>query len=102
MSDEQFAKEAVAVFKALSDKTRYEIVRMMLDADEVSCTQITEWSSLSSPALSHHFRVLEHSGLMETRKEGVHMFFRINRAKLDHFLPQFQSVHGDARQEAPV
>jgi ArsR family transcriptional regulator len=102
MTDQQFDKEAVAIFKALSDKTRYQIVRMMLNAEEVSCTQITEWSSLSSPALSHHFRVLENCGLMESRKEGLHMFFRLDRTRLDRFLPQFEPVHGQARQESPV
>ena len=100
--DNQFSKEAVSIFKALSDRTRYQLVRMLLNAEEVSCAEITESFALSSPALSHHFRVLENCGLMESRKEGLHMFFRLNRAQLKRFLPEFQGTHAEARQEATV
>ncbi|MDA0987978.1 MAG: metalloregulator ArsR/SmtB family transcription factor [Chloroflexi bacterium] len=102
MYNEQFDKEAIAIFKALSDKTRYQIVRMMLKVDEVSCAEITDRFPLSSPALSHHFRVLENCGLMESRKEGLHMFFRLNHDRLERFLPQFEGIHGKARQESTV
>ena len=102
MYSEQFDKEAVAIFKALSDKTRYQIVRMMLKSEEVSCTEITDSFPLSSPALSHHFRILENCGLMESRKEGLHMFFRLNRDRLERFLPQFEGVHGKTPQESTV
>lgn len=102
MYNEQFDKEAVAVFKALSDKTRYRIVRMMLNADEVSCAEITDSFPLSSPALSHHFRILENCGLMESRKEGLRMFFRLNRDRLERFLPQFEGVHGKTQREVAV
>lgn len=99
MTSNQFEKEAAAIFKALSDRTRYQIVRMLLRTEELGCSEITEAFPLSSPALSHHFRVLEHCGLMESRKEGLHMFFRLNRAQLERFLPDFERVHGSARQE---
>lgn len=102
MYSEQFDKEAVAIFKALSDKTRYQIVRLMLNSDEVSCAEITESFPLSSPALSHHFRILENCGLMESRKEGLHMFFRLNRDKMERFLPQFEGVHGKTPQQSTV
>ena len=98
MASDHDDKQAVAIFKALSDKTRYQIVRMLLRKDEVSCTEITQAFPLSSPALSHHFRVLEHCGLMEYRKEGLHMFFRLNRRNLERFLPEFERVHGQGGQ----
>ena len=99
VTTEQFDKAAMAIFKALSDKTRYQIVRMLLRADEVSCGEVSEAFPLSSPALSHHFRVLEHCGLMESRKEGLHMFFRLNRAQLERFFPDFERVHGSMSLE---
>ncbi|MBI2872512.1 MAG: helix-turn-helix transcriptional regulator [Chloroflexi bacterium] len=98
MADDQFPKEATAIFKALADGTRYQIVRMLLRADEVSCAEISQRFPLSAPALSHHFRVLEHCGLMESRKEGLHMFFRVNRAQLRRFLPEFERMHAGTVQ----
>ena len=102
MHSEQFDKDAVAIFKALSDKTLYQIVRMMLQAEEVGCTEITESFPLSSPAISHSFCILENCGLMESRKEGLHMFFQLNRDRLEQFLPQFERAHGVVRQETSV
>ena len=99
MIDEQFEKQAAAIFKALSDRTRYRAVCMLLRADEVSCGEISDAFPLSAPALSHHFRVLENCGLMESRKAGLHIYFRLNRAQLERFLPDFECIHGPAREQ---
>jgi DNA-binding transcriptional ArsR family regulator len=87
------AREALRIFKALSDATRYEMVRMLLREGEISCSRFQECFRLSGPALSHHYRVLESCGLIEARKEGLHTFYRLNRAQLERYLPDFERVH---------
>jgi DNA-binding transcriptional ArsR family regulator len=39
--------------------------------------------------MSHHYRVLEHAGLVDTRKAGSHVFFRLNLDRLRAFVPGF-------------
>lgn len=95
---DSFTRDALKVFKALSDGTRYEMVRMLVSQAEVSCAQFAQRFRKSAPALSHHYRVLENCGLMETRKEGVYTFCRLNRAQLERYLPEFCRVHVDGHR----
>lgn len=88
-----FTREALKIFKALSDVTRYEMVRLLTEQPEISCAQFAERFQKSAPALSHHYRVLENCGLMQTRKDGVYTFCQLNRPQLERFLPEFDRVH---------
>lgn len=89
----EFTDQAILVFKALSDPTRYEMVRMLCQADEVGCSEFTEHFDLTPQALSHHYRVLERAGLVQSHKEGLHVWYRLNRTTLERFMPDFNSVH---------
>lgn len=92
--DERSVREAVKVFKALADPTRYRIVVMLVERGEVGCGELAQEFPLSLPALSHHYRVLENAGLIHTRKEGSHVFFRLNGEHLRRFVPGFVEAHG--------
>lgn len=91
--EEDFASDAIKVFKALSDRTRYEMIRMLVRDGEVCCARFADSFSLSGPALSHHYRVLESCGLIQVRKEGLHTFYRLKPHRLQRFLPDFERVH---------
>lgn len=77
---------AVRVFRALGDPTRYRIVQLLAQREEVACRELAKRFPLSAPALSHHFRVLQECGLLRVRKEGPYHYFRLNRALLDRVL----------------
>jgi DNA-binding transcriptional ArsR family regulator len=89
----EFSEQAILVFKALSDPTRYEMVRMLCQADELGCGDFAARFDLTPQALSHHYRVLERAGLVQSRKEGLHVWYRLNRSTLDRFMPDFDRVH---------
>ena len=96
-----FSQEAVKVFKALSDPTRYEIVRMLVCSDELGCQDFEIVFHKSKPAMSHHYRVLENAGLIAFRKDGLRVYYRLERKQLDRFMPQFYRVHcGDGSRSA--
>jgi DNA-binding transcriptional ArsR family regulator len=95
---EEAVREAVRVFKALADPTRYRLLRMLVGRDELGCAEVARAFALSAPALSHHYRVLEHAGLVHTRKVGSHVFIRLNRQQLDRFVPGWA---GTARRARP-
>lgn len=95
MRDEQ-VRQAVTVFKALADPTRYRLLRMLAGRAEVGCAEVARTFALSPSALSHHYRVLEHARLVFTRKAGSHVFIRLNRKQLDRFVPGLL-----ARQASP-
>lgn len=59
-----------AAFAALSDPTRRAILAR-LAAGEATVQDIARPFPISQPAISHHLRVLEDAGLIETRIDGT-------------------------------
>ena len=96
-STEDFTQGAVKVFKALADPTRYRIVVMLAQRGELGCADFAQEFRLSLPAMSHHYRILENAGLVTMRKEGSHVFVRLNAERLRHFVPGFEEAHVAAR-----
>lgn len=88
-----FSHEAINIFRALSDPTRYEMVKMLLNCEELGCGEFECSFQLSKSAMSHHYRVLENAGLVASRKEGLHVYYRLEKEQLDRFLPYFFRVH---------
>ncbi len=87
MPEAEAVRDAVRVFKALADPTRYRLLAMLVGRKEIGCAEVARTFALSASALSHHYRVLEHAGLVRTRKVGSHVFIRLNREQLRRFVP---------------
>ena len=58
-----------AVFAALADPTRREILARLSEGD-ASVSELAEPFEISLPAVSKHLRVLEEAGLLATEKAG--------------------------------
>lgn len=92
MKDE-FDKRAVKIFKALGDKNRYNILKLLLEKGEMSCADFDGKFSLTKPVMSHHYRILENAELIDVRKEGLHFYMKANLKLLDKFVPNFVKTH---------
>lgn len=70
----------VNIFKALADKTRLDIVRSLSKKprDTASCGEVSTCSSLSQPAMSHHFKKLVDAGVILERKQGTEKIYELN------------------------
>lgn len=70
----------VNIFKALADPTRLDIVRDLVKKprDTASCGEVSACSSLSQPAMSHHFKKLVDAGLLLERKQGTEKIYELN------------------------
>ena len=88
-----FQSRAVRFFKALADPTRYRIVCLLAERGELGCDDFDEEFTLSKPALSHHYRILENAGLILTRKAGKQVYTRLNYSVLDELIPGFAGTH---------
>jgi len=64
------------VIKALSDKTRIKLIKM-LQARELCVCEMQASLGLSQPSVSKQLRVLEEAGLVESRKEGLWVIYRL-------------------------
>ena len=66
-----------AVFKALSDPTRREILRL-LSHGEKTAGELAEQFDMTKPSMSHHFAVLKEADLIASRREGQQVWYRLN------------------------
>jgi len=64
------------VMKALSDRTRVKIIKM-LQARELCVCELQAALELAQPSVSKHLKVLEEAGLVESRKEGLWVNYRL-------------------------
>ena len=88
-----FDKQAVKIFKALGDKNRYNILKLLVEKGELSCADFDGKFALTKPAMSHHYRILENAGLIDVRKEGLHFYMKANITMLEKFVPKFTKTH---------
>jgi ArsR family transcriptional regulator len=68
-----------SLFKALADATRLRILGLLL-AGEVCVCDIHESLKIPQPKASRHLAYLRKSGLVETRREGLWIHYRLASA----------------------
>jgi len=80
------AKDLVRLFKLLSDATRLRIIYFLLQQQEFHVRALCELLGQSQPAVSHHLSLLRAAGLIESRRQGKHNFYRLLPDGLDEVL----------------
>ncbi len=76
-----------ALFDALSDPVRLEIILTLLQREELSCGQCK--SPLSKSTMSHHFKVLRETGIIQRREVGKVHYISLRETELEARLPGF-------------
>src|SRR5688572_10235747 len=70
------AAELVSVFQALGDETRLRILALLRQGEVCVC-HIQGGLRLPQPTISRHLAYLRKTGLVEARREGVWMHYRL-------------------------
>jgi DNA-binding transcriptional ArsR family regulator len=74
-----FTHEALEIFRALADPTRLAAFESVA-AQELSVSELTQRFDVSQPAISQHLAALRISGLVQQRKEGRQVYYRVDLA----------------------
>ena len=69
--------DSVRAIKAVGDRTRLQILRVLLDGEEC-VTDIARQLGLAQPRISHHLTILRNSGLVRDRRNGKQIFYSVN------------------------
>src|SRR5215468_1525454 len=64
------------VFQALGDKTRLRILGLLLTGEVCVC-HIHESLGVSQPKASRHLAYLRRSGMVQTRRDGLWVYYRL-------------------------
>jgi len=68
--------ETLKILKSLSDETRLKIVKFLLDGEKCVC-EIFPHVKRTQSTVSIHLRTLENRGILESRREGKKIFYKI-------------------------
>lgn len=70
------AGRITAVAKALADRNRVEILRLLARQPGPLCAcDVVEHFDLSQPTVSHHLKVLREAGLLSATRRGLWTFY---------------------------
>lgn len=64
-------------FKALSDPTRRQILKLLQEHD-MSAGEIAEHFNMTKPSISHHLSVLKNSSLVLDERQGQNIIYSLN------------------------
>jgi ArsR family transcriptional regulator len=65
-------------FKALSDETRQNILKM-LEEKPMHVSDIAEAFSVSQPTISHHLDILKRAGLVSSERRGQNIYYSMKK-----------------------
>ena len=85
-SDKNFY-EAADIFKQFGDANRLKIFYLLCHYEEC-VINIAYIMNMSSPAVSHHLKFLKSSGLIESRRNGKEVFYKMADTKESQLLHQ--------------
>ena len=95
------------LFKALADATRLRILGLLLTGEVCVC-DIHESLKITQPKASRHLAYLRRAGLVETRREGLWIHYRMGTLAdpvlmaigdaVRHALTHVDTVHRDAQR----
>lgn len=68
-------------FQTLADANRLHIIKV-IGQDRRSVSEIVEATGLSQPLVSHHLRLMREQAVLETRREGPFVYYRLKDERI--------------------
>lgn len=88
--------------KALADHHRLQIISLLADGERCVC-EIYQALELPQNLVSHHLKVLKEAGLVESRRDGTWMRYRLSqkrgRSSYGAMLEKAIKIAGEKRRE---
>ena len=81
-------------FKALSDPTRREILRLLRDGAKTA-GEVGGHFDMTGATISHHLAVLREAGLITDDKRGKYIYYELNLSVLDEITGWIAGLKGD-------
>jgi ArsR family transcriptional regulator, arsenate/arsenite/antimonite-responsive transcriptional repressor len=87
-----------ALFKALNDNTRREILELLREKD-LTAGEIADQFSISKPSISHHLDILKQAGLVESTKEGQFVYYTLNTTVMDEIIKWMMQLNAPKKKK---
>ncbi len=84
--DEHTAAHVAELFRSFSDTSRVRILSALVDGEK-NVNALAAIVGISESAVSHHMRGLRQMGIVQARREGKEVYYRVDD---DHIIALFQ------------
>ncbi len=84
--DEHNAAHVAELFRSFSDTSRVRILSVLIEREE-NVGSLASLVGISESAISHHLRSLRQLGLVQTRRDGKEIYYRVDD---DHLIALFR------------
>jgi DNA-binding transcriptional ArsR family regulator len=84
-------QHASAVFRALADPTRRQILQE-LERGELAAGEIAACFTISGPSISRHLSILKHAELITERRDGNRILYRLEPERIAGAVGDFLST----------
>jgi len=78
-------EQAVDFLKIISEKNRLKIMCFLKGGEKCVC-EIWQCLKLPQNLVSHHLKVLKNFDLISSRKEGVKIFYKLNKKVIQRYF----------------
>ena len=75
----------IKLLKALADETRIKIVQCLMDGERCACA-IVPAVGKAQPTVSQHLKILEEAGVLESRRKGVNIWYKIKSEQVSQIM----------------
>jgi ArsR family transcriptional regulator len=87
----QKMRELIKVLKAVSDKNRLRIFKMLQHKKMCVC-EISAALGITQPSVSRHLSLMKDSGLVEDERDGPWIDYALCEDKINQYAPVIQSL----------
>ena len=95
MPGEEAFTATAELFKLLSDRTRLRLFWLLCHCEEC-VLNLSVMMDMSSPALSHHLKLLKACGLIVSRREGKEVYYKaadnVQASALHHVIEHVAEI----------
>lgn len=88
-------------FKALSDKTRREIINL-LKTQDLTAGEIADHFNISKPSISHHLNVLKQANLVLDERQGQNIIYSLNTTVFEELIGWFLELTGSQEEKEVI
>jgi hypothetical protein len=92
-----------AISKAIGDESRRKIIEMLKDG-EMPASSIFDQFDYAAPTISRHLSVLKEAGIVNTRRNGVFIYYALDKevlVKLSQWLTPLLPTTAQMTKAAP-
>ncbi len=89
------------LFKALSDETRREILKMLSERD-MTAGEIADKFQKSWPTISHHLEILKQAELITDEKRGKYIVYSLNTTVFQEIIMWFMDIFKKEEKKSNV